>query len=54
MVGASGDQVVAVTTLDAYCSERGIDALKLDVQGHEPAVLRGSARMLAEGRIRTI
>ena len=57
MVGTAGDQVVAVTTLDAYCAEHDverIDVLKLDVQGHEPAVLRGAARMLAEGRIHTI
>jgi FkbM family methyltransferase len=57
MLDAGGDQVVAVTTLDAYCSEHGvdhIDVLKLDVQGHEPAVLRGAARMLGEGRIDTV
>lgn len=39
---------------DTYCSQHSIeriDFLKLDVEGHELAVLRGFARMLGEGRI---
>ena len=43
-----------LVTLDGYCAERGIDRvdfLKLDVEGHELAVLRGSAGLLAGRRI---
>ena len=51
-VGVSMDheQQVVVTTLDAYVAERGIDrvdVLKIDVEGHELDVLRGSERTLA-------
>ena len=50
-------QKVAVTSGDLYCAERGIesiDLLKIDVEGYESNVLRGFARMLAEGRIRAV
>lgn len=43
-----------VTTGDAYMEERGIervDVLKIDVEGAEPAVLRGFERAFADGRI---
>ena len=39
---------------DRFCAEHGIERiafLKLDVEGHELAVLRGFERMLGEGRI---
>jgi FkbM family methyltransferase len=54
MIYDKGDQTVPVMSLDTYCTENGIahiDVLKVDVQGHEPAVLRGAERMLSEGRI---
>ncbi|MEA2488572.1 MAG: hypothetical protein QOH21_364 [Acidobacteriota bacterium] len=47
-------ETVHVTTLDAYCQAAGIqhiDFLKLDVEGHEMAVLDGARTMLGEGRI---
>ena len=40
---------VATTTLDAYCERNGIkkiDAVKIDVEGAEPAVLRGMQSLL--------
>ena len=52
--GAATTETVATTTLDAYCSEHGldrIDVLKVDVEGHETQVLAGAERMLDEGRI---
>ena len=45
---------VHVTTLDAYCQAKGverIDFLKIDVEGHEFAVLEGARNMFAAGRI---
>ena len=53
----SGSEIVAVETIDHYCSERNvseIDFLKLDVQGFEPECLRGAATMLREHRIQVI
>jgi FkbM family methyltransferase len=50
-------QHVAATSLDAYCESYGveqIDFLKVDVEGMEPQVLRGGARMLLERRIGAI
>ncbi len=48
---------VRIRRLDDYCTEQRIqriDLLKLDVEGHELDVLRGSTRMLGEGRIAVI
>lgn len=48
---------VPVTTLDAYCAERGIgriDFLKLDVQGFEDQCLLGAGGLLAQGAIRMV
>jgi FkbM family methyltransferase len=45
---------VAVTSLDAYCAEAGIERialLKLDVEGAEPDALAGSSSLLARGAI---
>ncbi len=45
---------VTISTLDLVCGELGverIDFLKIDVEGHELAVLTGSERMLAGGAI---
>ena len=48
---------VELMALDDLAAERGIErveVLKLDVEGHEPAVLDGASRLLAEGRIGAI
>jgi FkbM family methyltransferase len=48
---------VNVITGDLYCAERNIDRidlLKIDVEGMEPQVLAGFARMLAARQIRVI
>jgi FkbM family methyltransferase len=45
---------VSMTTLDAFAEGHAIasvDVLKLDVEGHEPAVLDGAGRLLSERRI---
>lgn len=50
----SSAESVATISLDAFCSERGIeriDLLKLDIQGQEPLALAGAQRMLLERRI---
>ncbi len=50
-------ETVRLSTLDEYCAEQGveqIDLLKLDVEGHELAVLRGGQQMIREGRIKRI
>lgn len=54
--GAAGVEV-PVVSLDELADERGIDRielLKLDVEGHEPAVLEGARGLLAAGRIGAI
>jgi FkbM family methyltransferase len=46
-------QAVTCTTLDAFAAERQIDRvalMKIDVEGWEPAVLRGAARVLRTSR----
>jgi FkbM family methyltransferase len=46
---------VQVTTGDAALSRVGsIDVMKLDVEGYEPEVLRGMAKLLATGTIKTL
>ena len=45
---------VQATTLDDLFPTETLDLLKLDVERHEAAVLRGASNMLAEGRVRTI
>ncbi|MDX1973867.1 MAG: FkbM family methyltransferase, partial [Candidatus Sumerlaeia bacterium] len=48
---------VPITTLDAWFAKTGvsrIDLLKIDVEGHEPAVLEGASKSIAEGRIKSI
>jgi len=51
------DLLVPTVTLDDYCEKHNItniDVLKLDVQGHEPAVLRGAGRLLERGAIANV
>ncbi len=54
-VYAGGERLqVAATTVDRYAGEQGLERiglLKIDTEGHEPAVLRGAAGLLGEGRI---
>lgn len=54
-VYAGGEQLqVAATTVDRYAEEQGLERvglLKIDTEGHEPAVLRGASGLLGEGRI---
>lgn len=50
-------ETIALKTVDGFCAEQGIaaiDLLKLDVEGHELAVLQGAKTMIANGRIRFI
>lgn len=53
---AAGAQTVAVelSTLDDVLGDRSIDVLKVDVEGHEPEVLGGATRLLAEQRVRDV
>jgi FkbM family methyltransferase len=55
--GAAGDVdlfEVAVQRLDDLVGERPVGLLKIDVEGHEPAVLRGARDLLAAGRVRDV
>ena len=48
---------VPAVTVDEFFTTAGltyIDILKVDVEGHEPAVLRGASRVLREGRVRCL
>ncbi len=48
---------VRCETIDAFCSERGIeviDLLKIDTEGHDLQVIQGAGRMLQDGRIKFI
>lgn len=50
-------ETVQVTTVDNYCREKGIshiDFLKVDVEGHELAVLRGATEMVKKQAIEYI
>jgi FkbM family methyltransferase len=55
-----GDAVpvsVPALTLDAACehwSVGAVDLMKIDVEGHEPDVIRGGRAVLASGRIRAL
>lgn len=45
----TGTEKVRITTVDAYCMENAVEAidfLKIDVEGHELAVISGASRML--------
>lgn len=48
---------IQITTIDSFCEKEGIaniHLLKIDVEGHELAVLQGAQRMLKEKRIANI
>ncbi|MBS1976347.1 MAG: FkbM family methyltransferase [Bacteroidetes bacterium] len=50
-------ETIEVTTIDLFCEQNKIehiDFLKLDVEGHELAVLRGAHKMLSAGRIQIV
>jgi FkbM family methyltransferase len=51
---ARDELVVPCTTLDAYFANDPPDLLKIDAEGAESAVLRGSAGLLAAPALRTI
>ena len=56
-VEVSDTECIHVRTLDSFCASKGIeriDFLKLDVEGHEIAVLRGARAMLDRGAISMI
>jgi FkbM family methyltransferase len=51
------EETVTLESIDSFCASEHIDRIdfvKLDVEGHELHILRGAARMLAEGRITAI
>ena len=59
MPGETGVRVESIAAIsgDAFLTERGVrsvDFLKIDVEGHEVAVLRGFQQTIAERRIRFI
>jgi FkbM family methyltransferase len=43
--------VVPAVTLDGLLGERAVRFLKIDVEGHEPALLRGAERVLRAGQV---
>lgn len=50
-------ETVSVSTLDQYCINNSIDQidfLKIDVEGHEISVLKGSEAMISRGAIKAI
>lgn len=51
------EETVRLRTLDSYCQELGIqvvDYLKIDVEGHELEVLKGSKQLLEQGEVQII
>jgi FkbM family methyltransferase len=53
----ANDIQVPTIRLDDYCDENHIDridVLKIDVQGHEPAVIRGAQSLLERGAIKAV
>ncbi len=53
----SSHESIILTTLDAFCEENGISVihfLKLDVEGHELAVLKGGKRMFDKGGVQVV
>lgn len=53
----SEHETIELTTLDLFCEQNmisSIDFLKLDVEGHELAVLKGGKRMIEGGNVNII
>jgi FkbM family methyltransferase len=53
-VGVPEDFQVETRRLDTLCQDRRIQLLKIDVEGHEYAVLKGAERLLEQQMIRDI
>lgn len=56
-INFSDHETIELTTLDLFCEQNNIssiDFLKLDVEGHELAVLRGGKKMFEEGKIKIV
>jgi FkbM family methyltransferase len=56
-VTATADDVllqVDVRRLDDVIGDRSVGLLKIDVEGHEPGVLRGGSQLLSSGRVRDV
>jgi len=54
---ATDVETIKVSTIDDYCAKhdiQSVDFIKMDIEGYEPAAIRGASRMLREGRIRII
>ena len=50
-------ELIRMETVDRYCATRRIDTIdycKVDVEGHELAVLKGMRKMLSSGRVKII
>lgn len=45
---------ITTSTIDEYCFGRTVAVLKLDVEGHELAVLRGARQALASKQVRNV
>jgi FkbM family methyltransferase len=57
LTAQDNEEIILLKTLDSYCQEnrvKTVDYLKLDVEGHELEVLKGSTKMLAENSIHII
>jgi len=53
----TGETLVRVDTLDAYCKRKGIskiDILKTDTQGYDLEVIKGGSQLLSDNRIHLI
>jgi FkbM family methyltransferase len=51
---AESGSTVEVSCLDDLLPEQSFHVVKLDIEGHEAAALRGAARILSEGRVRDV
>lgn len=54
LADAATAESISLTTVDAYCHDRGIgrvDLLKCDAEGHDLAVFEGAQALLTNGRV---